>query len=172
MGKRVIDASYCATMAEYNQWMNERLYKASDTLEDRERKKDRSAFFGSIHRTLNHILYGDLAVMSRFTGNPDVVPDLGKDLHEDFQELWAARTALDTRILSWAQSLSKDWLSDELTYESAVDGITRTVPRWILVTHMFNHETHHRGQVTTLLSQQGIDMGTTDIPFMTKFLHS
>lgn len=167
----MIDASYCATMAEYNQWMNERLYAACDTLEDAERKKDRSAFFGSIHRTLNHILYGDLAFMSRFTGIPDVVPELGVDLHEDFQELWATRSTLDGRILDWAQSLSRSWLCEELTYESKVDGITRTVSRWILVTHMFNHETHHRGQVTTLLSQQGIDMGTTDIPFMPKYQH-
>ena len=167
----MIDASYCTAMAEYNQWMNERLYAVCDTLEDKERKKDRAAFFGSIHRTLNHILYGDLAFMSRFTGNPNVVPELGVDLHQEFKELWAARSTLDVRILDWTQSLSIDWLSEELTYDSKVDGITRTVPRWVLVTHMFNHETHHRGQVTTLLSQLGIDMGTTDIPFMPKYQH-
>ena len=167
----MIDASYCTAMAEYNQWMNERLYAVCDTLEDEERKIDRSAFFGSIHRTLNHILYGDLAFMSRFTGDPNVMPELGVDLHEEFPELWVARSTLDVRILNWAQSLSKDWLSEELTYESKVDGITRTLSRWVLVTHMFNHETHHRGQVTTLLSQLGIDMGTTDIPFMPKYQH-
>jgi len=168
----MIDVSYCAAMAEYNQWMNERLYAACDILEDSERKKDRSAFFGSIHRTLNHILYGDLAFLSRFTGNPAVVPELGVDLYHEFQALWAARSKLDIRILDWAQSLSRDWLSEELTYESKVDGITRTVPRWILVTHMFNHETHHRGQITTLLSQMGLDIGTTDIPFMPCFNES
>ena len=109
--------------------------------------------------------------MSRFTGDPNVMPELGVDLHEEFPELWVARSTLDVRILNWAQSLSKDWLSEELTYESKVDGITRTLSRWVLVTHMFNHETHHRGQVTTLLSQLGIDMGTTDIPFMPKYQH-
>ena len=168
----MIDSSYCTSMAEYNQWMNERLNAVCRTLEDSERKKDRSAFFGSIHRTLNHILYGDLAFMSRFTGNPEVVPQLGVDLHDDFEELWLARSTLDARILRWAQTLASDWLSEDLTYESKVDGITRTVSRWVLVTHMFNHETHHRGQVTTLLSQRGIDMGTTDIPFMPKYQHS
>ncbi len=165
----MIDASYCTAMAEYNRWMNERLYAACSSISDGERKEDKAAFFGSVHRTLNHILYGDLAFMSRFTGNPSVVPELGVDLHDDFQELWVARAALDKRILDWAGILSEEWLGGELTYESKVDGITRTVPRWILVTHMFNHETHHRGQVTTLLSQMDIDIGTTDIPFMPKF---
>ena len=165
----MIDSSYCSVMAEYNQWMNERLYATCASLPDCQRKEDKSAFFGSIHRTLNHILYGDLAFMSRFTGTPNEVPELGVDIHEDYQRLQDARTALDKRICDWAQSLTDEWLSEELTYKSKVDGITRTVPRWILVTHMFNHETHHRGQVTTLLSQMGLDMGTTDIPFMSRF---
>ena len=156
-------------MAEYNQWMNERLYLTCASLSDSKRKEDRSAFFGSVHRTLNHILYGDLAFMSRFTGTPSVVPELGIDLHENFQKLSDARSGLDARICDWAQSLSVEWLGETLTYESKVDGVTRTVPRWILVTHMFNHETHHRGQITTMLSQMNVDMGTTDIPFMPKF---
>ncbi|MEO9873798.1 MAG: DinB family protein [Anderseniella sp.] len=168
----MIDASYCSAMAEYNQWMNERLYSVCASLPDSERKMDKSAFFGSVHRTLNHILYGDLAFMSRFTGNPSIVPEFGVDLHDEFQDLWEARSTLDARILDWAQSVPEKWLGEQLTYESKVDGITRTVPRWILVTHMFNHETHHRGQVTTLLSQMGVDMGTTDIPFMPKFQQS
>lgn len=168
----MIDVSYCSMMAEYNQWMNDRLYSACASVPDSERRKDRSAFFGSVHRTLNHILYGDLAFMSRFTGTPSVVPELGVDIHEDFQELRDARSTLDARIIDWVQSLSAEWLGEELTYESKVDGIVRTVPRWVLVTHMFNHETHHRGQITTLLSQMNIDMGTTDIPFMPKFQKS
>ena len=122
----MIDASYCTAMAEYNRWMNARLYAACSSISDSERKEDKAAFFGSVHRTLNHILYGDLAFMSRFTGNPSVVPELGVDLHDDFQELWVARAALDKRILDWAGILSEEWLGDELTYESKVDGITRT----------------------------------------------
>ena len=140
----MIDNSYCTAMAEYNRWMNERLYTACSTLSDGERKKDRSAFFGSIHRTLNHILFGDLAFMSRFTGDPAVVPELGMDLHEDFQELRVARSTLDARILEWSNAVTREWLSEELTYKSKIDGISRTIARWVLVTHMFNHETHHR----------------------------
>jgi len=124
----MIDSSYCTTMAEYNQWMNERLYLVCESLTDSERKENMSAFFGSIHRTLNHILYGDLAFMSRFTGNPVVVPEPGVTLHEEYQDLRAARSTLDRRIMDWTQSLSEHWLAEQLTYESKIDGITRTLP--------------------------------------------
>jgi uncharacterized damage-inducible protein DinB len=162
----MITADYCRLMTRYNAWMNERLYALCRTIADDERKADRGAFFGSIHATLNHILYADLAFLSRFTGDPPVVPELGADLHSDFDDLWRARSALDQRLQSWSVSLGADWLAEPLTYTSKVDGVTRTVPKWVLVTHLLNHQTHHRGQITTLLSQMGLDIGTTDLPFM------
>ncbi|MCH9675285.1 MAG: DinB family protein [Gammaproteobacteria bacterium] len=156
-------------MADYNAWMNQRLFAVCGQLDDAERKRDKGAFFGSVHRTLNHILYGDLAFMSRFTGVPPEVPALGVDLYDDFEELWLARRQLDERIHQWVSTIDAQWLGVDLTYTSNVDGITRTVPRWVLVTHMFNHETHHRGQITTMLSQAGLDVGSTDLPFMPGF---
>ena len=110
--------------------------------------------------------------MSRFTGDPENVPALGVDLYCDFKALWVARRDLDRRISGWVETLDIDWLELALTYTSKVDGVSRTVPRWVLVAHMFNHETHHRGQLTTLLSQMGLDIGTTDIPFMPQFQDS
>jgi uncharacterized damage-inducible protein DinB len=165
----MITASHAQLMAKYNEWMNSRLYALCATLPDEELRKDRGAFFKSIYLTLNHIAYGDLAFLSRFTGDPAVVPNPGVDLFGSFGHLRTEREALDQRILAWSASLSPDWLAEPLTYASKIDGRTRTVPRWVLVTHMFNHQTHHRGQVTTLLSQMGLDMGTTDIPFMEQF---
>jgi uncharacterized damage-inducible protein DinB len=165
----MMTAAYCLTFARYNAWMNERLYEVCASITDEERKRERGAFFGSIHRTLNHILYGDLAFMSRFTGDPAEVPELGHDLHHDFRDLRLARTALDRRISEWAATLESGWLEQEMTYTSKVDGISRTLPQWVLVAHMFNHQTHHRGQVTTLLSQMGLDIGPTDLPFMPQF---
>ncbi len=162
----MITTDYCRLMAHYNQWMNDRLYQVCETMPDKKRKENLGAFFGSIHSTLNHILYGDLAFLSRFTNNPPEPPDIGIDLFTDFGELRQQRALVDTRILSWSTSLSQEWLQTSLTYTSKVDGVTRTVENWMLITHMFNHQTHHRGQVTTLLSQLGLDIGTTDIPFM------
>jgi uncharacterized damage-inducible protein DinB len=165
----MITAAYCRVMTDYNHWMNARLFALCHSIDDVERKADRGAFFGSIHRTLNHILYADLAFMSRFTGDPAVVPALGVDLHDDFDDLWRSRSALDQRLRAWSATLSAPWLEQDLTYTSKVDGVTRTVPRWVLVTHMLNHQTHHRGQITTIISQMGLDIGTTDIPFMPGF---
>jgi uncharacterized damage-inducible protein DinB len=162
----MIDADYAVTMARYNEWMNRRLYALCATLDDAERKRDRGAFFGSIHRSLDHIVYADLAFLSRFTGTPAVVPELGVTLYEDYDDLRTARAALDARLLEWAGTLAPGWLGEALTYTSKVDGVTRTVPRWLLVAHVFNHQTHHRGQVTTLLAQIGLDVGSTDLPFM------
>ena len=165
----MITSEYCRVMADYNMWMNERLFELCRSIDDAERKSDKAAFFGSIHGTLNHILYGDLAFMSRFTGDPAVIPELGVELHDDFDELWQARSSLDNRICGWSSKQTAEWLEQELTYTSKVDGITRTVPQWVLVVHMLNHQTHHRGQITTIFSQLGLDVGTTDIPFMPQF---
>ena len=165
----MITASHATLMAQYNEWMNTRMYALCATLPDEELHKDRGAFFKSLYATLNHIVYGDLAFLSRFTGDPAIVPEPGADLFGSFGRLRAERESLDRRILAWSASLSPDWLAESLTYRSKIDGKTRTVPRWVIVTHMFNHQTHHRGQATTLLSQMGLDVGTTDIPFMERF---
>lgn len=165
----MITASHALLMAQYNEWMNTRMYALCATLPGEELHKDRGAFFKSLYATLNHIVYGDLAFMSRFTGDPAVVPEPGADLFGTFSRLRTERELLDQRILAWSASLSPDWLAESLAYESKIDGKTRTAPRWVLVTHMFNHQTHHRGQATTLLSQMGLDIGTTDIPFMERF---
>ncbi len=156
-------------MAEYNGWMNGKVYAACAELSQADILEDRGAFFKSIYLTLNHIAYSDMAVLSRFTGEPSEVPPINEDLFGGFDALRAERDRLDQRLSVWASTLSADWLDTSHTYVSKVDGRKRTVPRWVLVVHLFNHQTHHRGQVTTLLSQMGIDVGATDIPFMGKF---
>lgn len=165
----MIDPAYCQVMAEYNEWMNRRLFSTCSQLPPAVLVEDRGAFFKSIYLTLNHIAYSDLAFLSRFTGDPAEVPQLGEDLFGSFDELRRERVALDARLNTWSASLTTDWLKLPLTYTSRVDGRQRTVPRWALVAHLFNHQTHHRGQVTTLLSQLGVDMGSTDIPFMPRY---
>jgi uncharacterized damage-inducible protein DinB len=162
----MVSSEYCHTLARYNEWMNSRLYSLCATLPEAELRADRGAFFGSIYATLNHIAYADLAFLSRFTGDPDVVPELGADLFGSFTALRREREAIDARLLAWTAALTPAWLGESLTYVSKVDGVTRTRPRWFLVAHLFNHQAHHRGQATTLLAQCGLDMGSTDLPFM------
>ncbi len=160
----MIDRDVCQVMARYNRWMNERLYALCDGLEDDERRRDRGAFFGGIHATLDHIVYGDRAWLARFEGREDEMPTLGRLLHESWPELLRARRALDAEIEAWAAGIEPGWLAGPFRYRSQTDGIERTLPAWVLVVHLFNHQTHHRGQVTTLLSQLGLDPGVTDLP--------
>ena len=161
----MIDCHYCELMATYNQWMNQRLYDLCATLTDEARKRDRGAFFQSIHGTLNHLLYGDRVWLGRFTGQP-FSGTLGQELYSHFQTLRQQRQITDQDILTWTRQLSQPWLEAPFTYTSGVDNQTRTLPTWVLVTHFFNHQTHHRGQLTTLLSQMGHDLGVTDIPWL------
>src|SRR3954447_14559608 len=102
----MITSDHCQLMTRYNEWMNSRLYALCASLPDTELHADRGAFFKSIYLTLNHITYGDLAFLSRFTGIPAVVPEPGVDLFKSFPRLRAERESLDARLLAWAASLS------------------------------------------------------------------
>lgn len=161
----MIDAEYCQTMAAYNAWMNRQVYEAAARLPDAERKADRKAFFGSIHSTLNHLLWGDRVWLGRFNGKPYPIGRVGVDLLADFDALRAARRVMDDEIGAWACQVDDDGLGGVMTWVSAISGQQMTRPRWLCVMQMFNHQTHHRGQVTTLLMQQGIDPGVTDLPY-------
>ncbi len=159
-------SSYYKTMANYNEWMNQNLYAICAEIPDAKRKEDLGAFFKSIHGTLNHILIGDLVWMGRFTNQP-FVTKLDRALYENFDELKQKRKEVDRQILAWAQQLSPQWLDAPFTWTSISNPVkSSTKPAWLLVTHFFNHQTHHRGQLTTLLSQLGYDPGVTDLPYM------
>ena len=162
----MISVEYCRLLARYNRWMNERMYAAAAALPDEERKRDRGAFFGSIHRTLNHILWGDRMWLGRFTGEPCTVTAYGADMFDEFATLAREREITDTRILDWAGRLSADWLAGPIEYRAASDGKLRRAPAWIAATHLFQHATHHRGQLSTLLRQAGQDPGVTDLPYL------
>ena len=154
---------YAKTMAAYNRWMNDRLYAACARLSDEQRKRDVGAFFKSIHGTLNHILLGDRVWFGRFIGVPFVVQALNQELYADFIELRAERSKTDGDIIAWINSLSGSEFSGQMSYMSTINPQQRTYPFWVAVTQLFNHQTHHRGQVTTLLMQQGVDPGVTDL---------
>lgn len=154
------------TLAVHNRWVNERLFGACARLDVADLHGDRGAFFGSIHRTLDHVLWADRAWLARLTGAPVDVPPLGTPLYDDFGRLTAARRRLDGDLCAWADGLTADWLAGDLMWVSLDDHGARTQPRWLLALHLFTHQIHHRGQVATLLSQSGIDIGPTDLPAM------
>jgi uncharacterized damage-inducible protein DinB len=153
-------------LASYNASMNDRLYAVCAALPDEERKRDRGAFFKSIHGTLNHLLLADSVWMGRFEGKPFVIRSLDQELYASFDELRAQRQELDARIERWVGNLTDAALDARLEFASALTKKTHRPVLWKIVVHFFNHQTHHRGQLTTLLSQNGIDYGSTDLLLM------
>lgn len=159
----MISLDHARLMAAYSRWMNDRLYACCATLPDGERKRDVGAYFKSIHGTLNHLLLADRVWLGRFTGKPFVVSSLAQELYGDFAELRAERKVTDVAIDAWISGLSDADLAGDLCYTTMVNPRPQRFPLWLAAAHFFNHQTHHRGQLTTLLSQRGIDPGVTDL---------
>ena len=165
---------HIALMATYNQWMNRKVYDAASTLTHAQLTLDRQAFFGSILGTLNHLMLGDTVWLKRFAEHPAnfaaLAPlngiatpgDLKQLAFANLAELSAHRAWLDQLIIDWASSLHESHLDQHLRYHN-MRGVAAEKPFFGLLVHFFNHQTHHRGQVTTLLSQAGVDVGITDL---------
>lgn len=165
----MIDRSYVQHMARYNHWQNENLYGVADRLSDDDRRRERGAFFGTIHKTLSHLLWADTIQMSRFTADvckPSVGIPESVSLHPDWRKLKDERVRFDRIMIDWADGVDQAWLADDLTYFSGSIGRELTRPRWVMVTHLFNHAIHHRGQVHCMLTQAGGKPSDTDLPFM------
>lgn len=150
-------------MAGYNQWANERLYAAAAGLPDADYRADRGAFFGSVHRTLNHILVGDRIWMRRFTGEGETYTELDAVPCDDFGELSTARKAEDARIVDWIEQLADERFSAAFSYRTISNPADVTQPLAPALSHFFNHQTHHRGQVHALLSGLGVDPPALDL---------
>jgi uncharacterized damage-inducible protein DinB len=163
----MISADWCRLMAAYNSEMNRRLYAAAGAVPDVARRAERGAFFGSLHGTLCHLLWADRIWMSRFAGWPKPPGGIKESprLIEDWESLRAARAEADAEIESWAAGLTQDWLAAPFTWFSGATGREMTRPAWVLVAHLFNHQTHHRGQAHCLVTQAGIRTEDTDLPW-------
>ena len=155
--------------AAYNRWMNQKVYDCAARLTDDERKRDLGAFFGSLHGTLNHLLLGDRNWMQRFHGQPVTSVSLREELHADFDSLRAARDEMDDAIATWAAGLSETFADTPFRFRGVGVAHEHTIPGWAAALHIFNHQTHHRGQATVLLKQLGQDPGITDFPWMPFF---
>ncbi|MFT0533757.1 DinB family protein [Castellaniella hirudinis] len=151
------------TMARYNRWMNEKLYDTCARLSDEELKLDMKAFFGSIHGTLNHILLADRVWLARLAGVPCAIRSLDQVLYTEFIPLAQARKTTDNDLDRMMAGLSREAMDERITYRPISQGKASSATRGFILLHLFNHQTHHRGQVTSLISQLGHDVGVTDL---------
>lgn len=161
-------------MAHYNHWMNEKLFAAAARLDEQTLKRDMGAFFGSILGTLNHLLTADILWLKRFAQHEALAPRLvllqeapnptrlDDAFFDDLDALWRYRQQLDAVIIDVAQALSELPPDTVLEYTSMA-GTPGRRHLQALAIHLFNHQTHHRGQATTLLKQAGVDPGETDL---------
>lgn len=163
--------------AHYNQWMNENVYKAVLPLSPERLKQDLGAYFKSILGTLNHIMVGDIIWLKRFTKHPAHFSALKKMdnyshpkslselLYVTVEPMWQARKDLDDVIWQFSEQLRPEDLDHPFSYSNFV-GQSFTKRFGLVLLHLFNHQTHHRGQLTTLLTQSGVDVGVTDLPYV------
>ena len=161
----LVSPAYVRTMAAYNAEMNRRIYAAASRIPDAARRLDRGAFWGSLHGTLCHLLWGDQMWMSRFDGweKAAVIQKQSATLVEDFDELRRLRVEADAKISVWAGRVTDAWLAEEQVWFSASVQRELRQPRSLLVTHLFNHQTHHRGQAHALITACGETTGDTDL---------
>jgi len=161
----MITPVYIRTMAAYNAEMNRRLYGAAARLSDAERRMPRGAFWVSIHGTLTHILWGDQQWMSRFDDwpRPTTAIKQSSGMIGDFAALTAEREKADGDISHWAAKVDDGWLAEDMVWFSGAAGREMRAPKGLLVTHFFNHQTHHRGQVHAMLTAAGQETGDTDL---------
>jgi uncharacterized damage-inducible protein DinB len=153
--------SMLALYADYNDWANRRLYAAMLALPPEEITRTRPSAFGSLLATLNHGLVADRVWLSRIEGTPEALP-LDHILHEDIWALKEAREAMDLRIVATIAALSPDRLEETLSYRTLA-GTAQATPLTGVLMHLFNHQTHHRGQAHDMLSQTALPPPALDL---------
>lgn len=159
---------YVRVMARYNRWQNDNLLTAAQGLDAAERDRDRGAFFGSITRTFSHLLWADRTWMSRFDGGeaPGGGIPASTGLITDWDQFLDERRAVDARLIAWADSVPQDWFQGDLHWYSGALGRDMVAPKVRVAIHIFNHQTHHRGQIHAMLTAAGAHPGATDLAFM------
>ncbi len=164
----MITGAYAREMARYNHWQNNQLKSFLKALSDEELARDRGAFFGSIMGTANHLLWGDWIWISRFDKGPGPgggIPE-SVSICTGMADWLPLRDTIDARIARWANTLGDDVLSDLFTWYSAAKENDVTKPYWQCVIHMFNHQTHHRGQLHQMLTEAGSQAPVSDLVFL------
>ena len=161
----MITSGYVTEMAAYSRWQNDTVYRICDEIGHQERVRDRGLFFGSIHHTLDHICLINQSILTFLNGTMPARNPLDRVTWPDWETLKATRLAQDEMLTAGTRDWTEAWLAEEITMRSPRVDDPPTFPRWVMVVQLFNHQTHHRSQVTGALHTMGIDYGATDIPW-------
>lgn len=165
----VIHKEYVLQMARYNAWQNRQLRDVFKTMTQEELVADRGAFFGTLFGTMNHLLWGDTMWMSRWCNDVEkpIISGAQSMQHTPTFGVWdAERFRMDGRIRIWAETLSNMDLCGTVSWYSGATNQHLTRPLSLCVAHMFNHQTHHRGQLSQMLHATGLTPPVSDLIFM------
>ncbi len=164
----MINPGFCQTMARYNTWQNSQLSECLQDMPTQELTRDRGAFFGSILATLNHLLWGDRMWMSRLDGwdKPKQPIEATTEICPTLAVWSAERFRADARMVLWADKVRTVDLAGDLTWFSGATGQEQRKPMAVCVVHMFNHQTHHRGQIHAMITATGRRAPVSDLAFM------
>jgi len=132
-------------LADYNHWANRRIYGAAMAMPEEQYRRRIGVFFGSLHGTLNHLLLADRIWLKRLTGEGDHPHRLDAILYDDLKELARARMAEDARLKGVVDRTSAADLGAEFSYRTT-SGKPQQQKLHDILLHVFNHQTHHRGQ--------------------------
>ena len=143
------------TMANYNAWANVRLFRMAGALQDEQYRRNVGAYFKSLHGTHNHLLAADRIWMHRLTGAGDHPDKLNAILFDDLSPLLAARVEEDRRIIDFVHGLADPAFEEALEYRT-LNGTPQSQRRREILAHLFNHQTHHRGQAHAILTVLGV----------------
>ena len=152
-------------LARYNIWQNDRLLEICGEMSEADLAADRGMFFGSLLGTLNHILHVDLVLLDYVrTGDMPDEFDAGFVPCADYSDFERRRKALDLEIKELFDERPSAWFDETFAFPFG-DDPDRRRPRALFISQMFNHQTHHRSQLTTEFHRLGIDYGVTDLPY-------
>ncbi|WP_306140795.1 DinB family protein [Roseibium sp. MMSF_3412] len=161
----MITNDYINEMATYTRWQNDTVFQLCDGIGHDERNRDRGLFFGSIHKTLDHICVVNRRILTFLDGTLPERSPRGHVAWPDWEDLKRARLEQDDQLAAGARDWTEAWLAGKTTKRDPQGDDIPAIPRWVMVVQIFNHQTHHRSQVTTALHKMGVDYGSTDIPW-------
>ncbi len=154
-------------MSEFSIWAYKRIYDACAELDDDAYREDRGLFFGSVHATLNHLLVVDRLWFGRLQGEVPALKGLSVILYDDFAALRAAQEAQSASLRNYVAGLGEDAFGDTMSFRT-MDGVEGSMKVAEVLITMFNHQTHHRGQVSAMLTQAGLKYADLDVPYFLK----
>lgn len=142
---------YFVDLARYHAWANEVLFKELDKLSEAQRRQDCGLFFRNIHHTVDHLLLVNRLWLGRLTGQP-VAADFKSVQVEDWDALKQGLRDNLAAMADWLAQQGESWFAQNIDF-TASSGKAGSMKAADILTHMLTHFNHHRGQISTAITQ-------------------